>query len=73
MTEPIGNPIGAMTEKTVEDLVRRFGEAKVRKHLGMLIEQTTWATWQRVNSLITRVANRIKRQAILRATAKISD
>jgi len=73
MNEAIGNPIGAMTEQTVEDLIRRFGETKVRKHLGALIEQTTWATWQRVNSLITRVANRIERESNLRVTAKLSD
>lgn len=58
----IGNPLDAATEKAVETMIRQYGVERVREMLVEIMHKATWNDWQRVNSLVTRMANRIRRE-----------
>jgi hypothetical protein len=63
MKERIGNPIDAATEKAVDDLIKMHGLDTVVRHLEMIMHNASWSEWQRVRALVTRRANKMKRDA----------
>jgi hypothetical protein len=63
VSERIGNPIDAATEKAVEDMIRQHGLDKVKRNLDAIMHKATWGEWQRVNNLLTRTANKLRREA----------
>lgn len=63
MSERIGSPLDAATEKAVEEMIQHHGLDRVKRHLDQIMHKATWSEWQRVNSLIYRTDARLKRDA----------
>ena len=56
-------PIDVATEQAVDDMIRQHGLDKVVRHLEQIMHRASWGEWQRVRALITRRANKMKRDA----------
>lgn len=56
--------MNAETEKVIDELIRKHGLNKVKRHLNNLIGESYWSDWQRVDSAVKNRANRMKRYGI---------